>query len=495
MFAHFRQVLVVACAAGALNGLATADALNANLFVDAKAQGTQSGLDWKNAMLTPQDAIDYANTVLTGNVHIAVAEGTYFPTTGQWNVPNTTYTARDTTIVLKSSSNGGNVFLHGGFKGCNDGNCLSPGTTLHDSPDGSFDRTILSGDIPGPADYHHVLVADGDQNLGYLFGRAIVDGFKVVGGLADVAALGRDDGAGIHCRNGYDVRLEHITFEGNVAANNGGAIFSEGGNGAHLEIAHATVLENIAKRGGGAYFVRTPAVEMANVHFLENGNQLQAVGGFPPVTVSGGGVHIDAEVFLECQNALFHDNFAEGGGAVYVQPDLDVAPTDYRHFWRNCTFAYNAVSSTGVPVRGGGFEVAAGPATGPPTGPDDDVFFYNCIFWRNGIGVDILLGANINAFVWNTNWDQNTVASAGTFNQVADTTGDPKFKNTAARNLRLKLSSPLIDAGNTALIGLDILDVDENGNFAEALPWDLDLGTRVNGAAVDMGAYETTSGQ
>jgi predicted outer membrane repeat protein len=486
------RVLALALAATVCSGTAISQVTDADLFVDAKAPGNQSGIDWYNAMPTPQDAIDHANAFLNGDVHIVVAEGTYFPTTAQWNLPNTGYTSRDTTIVLKTSLNGGQVFLHGGYEGCDDDFCLNPGTIDYSAPDGSFDRTILSGDIPGPADYHHVLVADADQNLGYLFGRVIVDGFKVVGGRADVVGKRRDSGGGFIYEDEADVRLEHMTFEDNIAIADGGALYGAGKAFSVLEIAHTTFQNNIAKRGGAVGLNILRDVRMANVHFKNNGNMVQDISGFPPVTKKGGAIFTNEEVKIVCQNGLFHDNTAQQGGTVYVIP-IDYSKTgDYRHTWRNCTFAYNAVPGTGLTTEGAGFDVQADAAN---NGADTDVHFYNCIFWRNGIGVDILLGANMNAFVWNTNWDQNTVASMGVFNQVADTSVNPQFKNAAARNLRLRLSSTLIDAGNTALIGLDILDVDENGDSNEALPWDLDLGTRVNGAAVDMGAYETTSGQ
>lgn len=93
--------------------------------------------------------------------------------------------------------------------------------------------------------------------------------------------------------------------------------------------------------------------------------------------------------------------------------------------------------------------------------------------------------------VTNSDWDQD-MGSPGTFSGPAGTwlSVAPLFVNAAARNLRLRTTSPCIDAGASAEIGTDFLDLDGDVNIVEVLPLDLDLSTRVLGASVDMGAYE-----
>jgi hypothetical protein len=56
--------------------------------------------------------------------------------------------------------------------------------------------------------------------------------------------------------------------------------------------------------------------------------------------------------------------------------------------------------------------------------------------------------------------------------------------------LRLGTGSPCIDKGDNALLPQDFADVDGDGNFKETLPFELGGRDRINGTAVDMGAYE-----
>jgi len=76
---------------------------------------------------------------------------------------------------------------------------------------------------------------------------------------------------------------------------------------------------------------------------------------------------------------------------------------------------------------------------------------------------------------------------------------DPKFTRAGTRNLegewidgdyRLQANSPAIDAGNSAALPTDSLDLDADGNVTEPLPFDLDNEARIEGTKVDMGAYE-----
>ncbi len=76
---------------------------------------------------------------------------------------------------------------------------------------------------------------------------------------------------------------------------------------------------------------------------------------------------------------------------------------------------------------------------------------------------------------------------------------DPQFTRLGTRNLegewidgdyRLKTGSPAIDAGSSAALPADSLDLDGDGDVTEPLASDLDNEARVEGTRVDMGAYE-----
>jgi hypothetical protein len=57
-------------------------------------------------------------------------------------------------------------------------------------------------------------------------------------------------------------------------------------------------------------------------------------------------------------------------------------------------------------------------------------------------------------------------------------------------NLRLLSDSPCIDAGDNAALPPDTADLDDDGDTAEPIPFDLDGNDRVWNGIVDMGAYE-----
>ena len=100
--------------------------------------------------------------------------------------------------------------------------------------------------------------------------------------------------------------------------------------------------------------------------------------------------------------------------------------------------------------------------------------------------------------------------TGGTTNGVNDTdiansiSLDPLFIDEVGGNFRLTynpagISSPCIDAASTSDIFNDEVDVNENDDTDEPLPWDLDLTGRYRdafggGGIVDMGAYEVGAG-
>ncbi len=68
---------------------------------------------------------------------------------------------------------------------------------------------------------------------------------------------------------------------------------------------------------------------------------------------------------------------------------------------------------------------------------------------------------------------------------------DPLFVSTSGTiDLHLKSGSPCVDKGGNADLAPDTLDLDGDGNVTEPLPFDLDGQPRVQGATVDIGAYE-----
>ncbi len=194
----------------------------------------------------------------------------------------------------------------------------------------------------------------------------------------------------------------------------------------------------------------------------------------------GGGMYnVDSDPTLS--NVTFTANSAHyGGGGMY---NYDSNPT-----LNNVTFTANSTDHDG-----GGMYV------------DDDSspFISNSIFWDN---VKPLLYASHDSHITisdslvqggcpvNTN-----VTCAGA---ILDT--DPRFvrppnsgdgdwstlEDNDYGDLRLQADSAAIDAGNNASLPSDSSDLDDDGDTAEPIPYDLQGFLRVVGAAVDLGAYE-----
>jgi hypothetical protein len=71
-----------------------------------------------------------------------------------------------------------------------------------------------------------------------------------------------------------------------------------------------------------------------------------------------------------------------------------------------------------------------------------------------------------------------------------DAAGADGIAGSTDDNLRLQAGSPAIDTGNNALIPADLTDENHNNDLSEPAPFDLDGNLRLDGAAVDLGAYE-----
>ena len=68
---------------------------------------------------------------------------------------------------------------------------------------------------------------------------------------------------------------------------------------------------------------------------------------------------------------------------------------------------------------------------------------------------------------------------------------DPMFVDPASGDYRLLPGSLAIDTGDASLLPADSFDLDGDGDFTEPLPLDLAGNPRINGLALDIGAYES----
>jgi len=424
-------------------------------FVDARATPGGSGASWIQAFDELEDALSAAQP----GDEIWVAQGRYSP---QINVAN----PRASTFTIP-----GDVRVFGGFAGTE---------TSFAQRVGAFERTLLDGDIGTPGDrsdncFHVVTMRGGSAPL-----ASVVDGFVVCNGNAHGAAGARGGGVSVETGAGNTVgpslTLANCTLRDNLAEY-GAAISSA--NLAKLQIKNSRVFGNHATLGGGGLYLQTSMLTCVNVEWSANSAQGDGGGAlFFTSTVAG-------QTLI--QNNVFRDNRATLGGAVKLH--ATTLTKGDAHF-ENCTFAFNASA------QGGGIYVEQG------FSPKPTLELYNSILWRNVAASSPQIRGG-GQFVRVEYCDvQGGFAGVGAMNV---TSVDPLFRNPASRDLRLSAGSPAADAGKTALIGPDRLDLDGDAVLTERLPLDLDNRPRFaddpatpdTGAAapgqatVDLGAFES----
>ena len=182
-------------------------------------------------------------------------------------------------------------------------------------------------------------------------------------------------------------------------------------------------------------------------------------------------------------NAVFHDNTAPTGGAVFVgggQLSFGVAT------FKNCTFVANRAALNGGALR----------ANTAPTLPAQ-VFLHNSVLWGNeapeGAG---LSGRALVSF--------SNIQDPGYAGSAGNVSADPLFVDLATRDLHLAAGSPCIDASSASQLVKDYLDLDGDGLHAEPVPVDHDGVRRAiddpaapdtglgQAPLADMGAFERT---
>jgi len=505
----------------ALAAIATADAKT--IYVDADAIGANSGSNWADAYNHLQDALADAKTLIPPH-EIRVAAGTYKPDCG------VARTSGDRTATFNLVTG---VTIQGGYAGY-----TSPDPDARDI--GAYE-TILSGDIG-------ILVYEGDNSLHVVTSSgtdpsAVLDGFTITGGNDDDvwapdpgAAFPDGQGGGLYNWQG-DPTIRNCTFLANTANFQGGAIYNEESSPTFI---NCHIRANSASDGGGMYNRDSNPI-LTNCKFTNNSAEY-----------AGGGMHNMGDMGSKpiVVNCMFSDNSAGFGGAMHNESDCDV-----RLF--NCTFFGNSAEIAGGAVcnhdmtfpralavlvncvlsgNSAGKEGAgicsvstllrlinctvsnnSGGTGGGVYVLDTDAKVFNCLLWANNDDT----GSNETAQLHHTpdstldiwySCVQNWTGNLGGKGNIGD---DPLFKDadgpdgivgTEDDNLRLRIGSPCIDAGNNTALGQDIPDLDGDGDTTERIPLDLDGKSRFfdypttadTGVAdppdypdiVDMGAYE-----
>ena len=282
-----------------------------------------------------------------------------------------------------------------------------------------------------------------------------------------------DLSGGVTLRGGYagpgapdpdarNLELYETILSGDLNGDDQPGFVNSGDNSYHVVFAvgggPAAVLEGVTVTGGsadglpldnigGGMLILSANAIVANCKFIQNAAAFR-----------GGGIFVVGESTVV--NCVFSRNTAEHGGGLYTIAAASVV---------NCTFSDN----TGAALMNNDF-----------TGFDGVPVVYNSIFWGNtpvqvGSMPDSGIGPVLRYCDIQGGW------SGGSFNIDAD----PLFVP-CSDDLWLSVGSPCVDAGYNPGLPPDTLDLDNDGDTAEPIPFDLAGTPRIVDAFVDMGAYE-----
>jgi hypothetical protein len=413
------------------------------VYVKETATGTGDGSSWTNAYAGLSDPLAAAKT-MTCIKEIWVYAGTYKPARRADTQSNASATDRDNAFVLVEG-----VKIYGGFS-----NTI---TTL--PAYGSADRngvSILSGDINtvNTNDAYHVVVG-----AGTLTAATVLDGFTVSGGNSTggsasyITVNGGNvfltDGAGISLRDNASPALTNLVISGNTASRYGGGVYTLSNSSPTL--ASVQITGNTAGSDGGGVCNGGSSPTLTDVTLTGNtsGN-------------NGGGIY-NYNSSPKLTNVKITGNTAGSGGGVYnsiSMPVLTNVTVSGNYAATNCGGIYFS-GSTADQVR-------------------------NSIIYGNTSGG---ISQNVNS----------TVAAIYSYALVEDaattdathiiSNADPLFANSdyavdltpkTGGDYSLQALSPAIDRGlNSHFMNATNITTDLAGN------------TRIQGCAIDLGAYET----
>ena len=455
-------------------------------YVDLDAvSGANNGTSWGDAFVHLQDALDWANSNSPVIVHLWVSEGVYYPDLGS------THTNDEPSESFTISHN--NIRLFGGFSGVE---------TSPDQADWINHPTILSGDIDGNddnTDGNHIaedwtdISGTNSINVLTITGIAyepitadvIVNGFVITAGDGYGSAA---DGGGILCRGNAgsaacDPTFRNLKIQGNRAMVGGGvALYAGAGGQSNPTFTYVSFIGNWAAMGGGLNnyvshdITSESSLRLTNCSFIDNVTTDSGAGLNTWINEGSSTMILSNVEFIKNETGYY-------GGAIY----------DYANSGAIVSFSLTNTSfSKNRADYGGGMYNAS-------TGSTNNIAINNSILWGN---CAVQAGNNIynNSMVSSPVIQYSDIKGSGGSGSGWDTTigvdggnnidADPIFTNALAGDLTIQPSGAAIDAGDQTLLDPDVMDLDEDLNIIEDIPYDLADNPRVENSNVDMGAYE-----
>jgi predicted outer membrane repeat protein len=417
--------------------LAPATAGQSIRYVDDDAPSGLDGTNWNSAYNDLQYALGQAEVSGGAIEQIWVAEGVYRP--------DSIVPGREQSFTLVNG-----VAIYGGFP--NRG-----GEWSERDPLSHF--TLLSGDLAGDdlSDF-----ANNDENSHHVVASgagidesAILDGFFIMGGNADVWTGAHDSGAGMYVAAQSGPTVRKCVFNMNNSSNHGGGIYTDGSP----SIVDCLFVRNRSEVGGGLYADSESAPTLVNCVFYEN-------EAWEP----GGGAYTN-ESDATMTNCVFSRNHAGTASGALGNYGLGTVTLI------NCTFSANSAPAG----RCGGISNYGG---ANPT-------LVNCILWGNS-DVDLSPGlpqidngsgsAATVEYSCIQDWTGGGPGNISEYPQFVakpDPGADGKWggSDDDPGDLRLRSNSPCVDAGRDSAVPAGVTT-------------DPDGASRIVNRRVDMGAYE-----
>ena len=267
--------------------------------------------------------------------------------------------------------------------------------------------------------------------------------------------------------SGTDVALSSLTLT-NGYASSGGAIYSA--SGTFLDVTDSTITNSRAASGGGIF--ARGGLYLGNTTIADN------------FAAYGGGITVDGYSLL--LNTTITGNTATGAANPGYGGGIETSGSHLYIY--DSTIAGNKVYG-----YGGGLDlykaarvgvsnsvIAGNTATGSGTDVSD-----------SGAGTNTLTAAS-SFFGTDVSGLPNLTDNGGNQNNAGDPLLGPLGDHGGTvKTLAILAGSPLIGAGNAALLPIDVLDVDHDGTTSERLPIDANGNPRVEDV-LDIGATQFT---
>ncbi|MBU3729095.1 MAG: DUF5123 domain-containing protein [Phycisphaerales bacterium] len=392
--------------------------------------GAGNGTSWADAYRGPT-ALTAAISASVSGDEIWVKAGTYRPSdTG----------SRTASFVMRTG-----VGIYGGFAGTE---------TQRDQRNIAANETILSGDLLGNDTTSTTTFSDNSYHVvlgSSVASSAVLDGFTVRAGNANLASSNNDKGGGILVLTSGQPTVRHCRFVANRCTFGGGAgyIFGAGGTFVRCEF-----IDNVGGSYGGAFDCNNTTVTWESCLFRNN------------AASRAGAIESFGSSQSRITNCIFVANRAtgsNGGAAVWIGSSSAVT-------MRNCTLYANVATSLA-----GGIINTSGSST-----------VANCIFWAN-TGPGGTTAANQVTNSGGTTTVSHSIVQGG-FTGTGNVNADPQFVDAAAGDFRLQATSPALDSGANASVPAGVTtDFAGNARFVDSPAADSGSGTA---PVVDRGALE-----